>query len=243
MALSGMIFDVDGTLVDTNRHHVEAWHRAFERLGFDVPVERVRSEIGKGGDKLVPSILGHDVEERCGDALRRAQKKEFLAIAKGEHFRIYPGLRDLFKALPERDIRTALATSSDEEQLQATLASAGVDLTRLADVVATKSDAEESKPAPDIVVAAVEKLGLSPAECAMVGDTVFDGQSCASAGVVFLGVLSGGTPLEDLVDAGAVGVWRDVGHLLADLDRALEIAALAAAAAGSPSTPTTLGPY
>jgi HAD superfamily hydrolase (TIGR01549 family) len=243
MTLSGMIFDVDGTLVDTNRHHVEAWHRAFERLGFEVPVERIQSQIGKGGDKLVPSILGHDVEERCGDALRQTQKEEFLAIAKRKHFRIYPCVPDLFEALRERDIGTALATSSDQKQLQATLASAGVDLTRLADVVVTKSDAEESKPAPDIVVAAVEKLGLSAAECAMVGDTVFDGQACASAGVVFLGVLSGGTPLEELLEAGAVGVWRDVVHLLADLDRALEIASLAAAAAGPPSNPTAPGPY
>jgi HAD superfamily hydrolase (TIGR01509 family) len=243
MALSGMIFDVDGTLVDTNCDHVEAWHRAFQRLGFEVPVERIESEIGKGGDKLVPSIQGDDVEERCGDALRRAQKEEFFAIAKRKHFRVYPGVADLFKALRERDIRTALATSSDEKQLQATLASAEADLTGLADVVVTKSDAEESKPAPDIVVVAVEKLGLSPAECAVVGDTVFDAQACGSAGVVFLGVLSGGTPPEELLDAGAAGVWRDVGHLLADLDRALEFASRAAAATEQQSTPTSPGSY
>lgn len=230
MALSGMIFDVDGTLVDTNPAHVEAWRRAFERFGFDVPVERITVEIGKGGDKLVPSILGDEVEERCGEALRRAQKEEFLAIARRERFRVFPGVPGLFPALRERGIRTALATSSDETHLQATLASAGMDLTRLVDVVVTKSDADESKPAPDIVVAAVEKLGLSVGQCAMVGDTVYDGLACAAAGVVFLGVLSGGTPAGELLEAGAVAVWRDVGHLLADLDPALEIASLAAAA-------------
>jgi HAD superfamily hydrolase (TIGR01549 family) len=224
-----MIFDVDGTLVDTNPAHVEAWCRAFERFGFDVPAERIAVEIGKGGDKLVPSILGNDVEERCGEALRRAQKEEFLAIAGRVRFGVFPGVPELFEVLRERHLRTALATSSDKKHLQATLDSAGMDLTRLVDTVVTKSDAEESKPAPDIVVAAVRKLGLSSPQCAMVGDTVYDGLACTAAGMVFLAVLSGGTPVEDLLEAGAVAVWRDVAHLLADLDRALEIASLAAA--------------
>lgn len=228
--MRGMIFDVDGTLVDTNPAHVEAWRRAFRRFGYDVPMERIVVEIGKGGDKLVPSILGEAAEKRHGDALRRAQKEEFLAIARRQHFRVFSGVPELFRALRNRGIRTALATSSDDKHLDATLASAGIDLRSMADVVVTKSDAEASKPAPDVVVAAVEKLGFSPALCAMVGDTVYDGQACQAAGVVFLGVLSGGSSEAALLEAGARAVFRDVGHLLVELDRALEIASLAAAA-------------
>jgi HAD superfamily hydrolase (TIGR01549 family) len=226
----GMIFDVDGTLVDTNPAHVEAWRRAFQRFGYDVPTGRIVVEIGKGGDKLVPSILGEEAEKRHGEALRRAQREEFLAIAKRQHFRVFSGVPELFRALKNRGIRTALATSSDDKHLDATLASARIDLRSMADVVVTKSDAEASKPAPDVVVAAVEKLGFSPALCAMVGDTVYDGQACQAAGVVFLGVLSGGSSEAALLEAGARAVFRDVGHLLVELDRALEIVSLAAAA-------------
>ena len=145
MPLRGMIFDIDGTLVDTNPAHVEAWHRAFQRLGYDVPVERIALEIGKGGDKLVPSVLGPEMEERQGEALRRAQKEEFLEIAAQEHFRLFPCVPELFDALQERRIRTALATSSDEKHLQATMNSAGTDLIRLADVLVTKDDADDEQ--------------------------------------------------------------------------------------------------
>jgi HAD superfamily hydrolase (TIGR01549 family) len=224
-----VIFDVDGTLIDTNPAHVLAWRRAFERLGHDVPTERIEVEIGKGGDKLVPSILGDEAEVRIGEALRRAQNEEFLSITRSERFRIYPGVPEIFGALRERGIRTALATSSNEKHLAATLASAGLDLTKLATVVVTKSDADESKPAPDIVLAAVEELKLSAGDCAMVGDTIYDAEACESAGVVFLGVLSGGTPEAELLEAGAIAVWRDIGHLLQDLDRTLETASLAGA--------------
>lgn len=224
-----MIFDIDGTLVDTNPAHVEAWHRAFKRVGYDVSVERIIPEIGKGGDKLVPSVLGEEVERRCGEALRRAQKEEFLAIAKRVRFRVFPGVLDLFRALRSRGIRTALATSSDDKHLDATLVSAGIDLRSLADVVVTKSEADASKPDPDVVVAAVEKLDLSPSQCAMVGDTVYDGWACQAAGVVFFGVTSGGTSEAALIQAGARAVWRDVAHLLADLDRVLELASVTAA--------------
>lgn len=229
MTLRGMIFDIDGTLVDTNPAHVEAWRRAFQRFGFAIPTDRIVPEIGKGGDKLVPSVLDPKAEERCGEALRAAQKEEFLAIAAREHFRVFPGTEELFAACRGQGIRTAMATSSDEKHLDATLASAGLDLRRLVDVVVTKSDADASKPSPDLVVAAVEELRLQAAECAMVGDTVYDGQACQAAGVAFLGVLTGPASDAELLAAGARGVWNDVAHLLADLDRALQLAALAGA--------------
>jgi HAD superfamily hydrolase (TIGR01509 family) len=230
MTLKGMIFDIDGTLVDTNAAHVEAWRRAFAKQGYEVPTKRIIPEIGKGGDQLVPSVLGDKVEKRHGDVLRQVQKHEFLAIAATQRFRVFPGTEEIFPALRTRGIRTALATSSDDKHLDATLASAEVDLRRLADLVVTKSEGERSKPAPDLVVDAVEKLGLPPPQCAMVGDTIYDGQACIRAGVVFLGVLSGGAPESALREAGAREVWQDVRHLLADLDRATEIASVHPAA-------------
>ena len=226
MLIRGMIFDIDGTLVDTNAAHVEAWRRAFARQGHDVPVSRIVPEIGKGGDKLVPSVLGMEAEKREGETLRRVQKEEFLSIAAREHFHVFPGAREIFPALGARGIRTALATSSDEKHLDATFASAGVDFRRLADVVVTKTKGEPSKPSPDLVVSAVEQLGFSPSQCAMVGDTIYDGQACHRAGVAFLGVLAGGASEEALRTAGARAVWKDIAHLLSDLDRALELVSL-----------------
>jgi beta-phosphoglucomutase-like phosphatase (HAD superfamily) len=225
----GLILDIDGTLVDTNPSHVEAWRRAFERYGYEIPAERIRVEIGKGGDLLVPSILGEELEQRDGDALRKSQKEEFLKIAARVHFRLFPCVPELFQALRDRRIRTALATSSDNKHLQATMKSAGIDLTSLADVLVTKDEAEASKPAPDLLFVAIEKLDVSPARCAMVGDTIYDGQASQGAGIAFLGLLSGCSSEADLLESGACGVWRDTGHLYTELDRALEIASLAAA--------------
>jgi HAD superfamily hydrolase (TIGR01549 family) len=232
MPLHAMIFDIDGTLIDTNPAHVEAWRRAFQLHGFDVPAERIVVEIGKGGDKLIPSVLGLEVEEREGEALRKDQKAEFLGIAKRERFRVFPGAKEIFPALRKRGIRTALATSSDEKHLEATIASAGVDFRRLADVVVSRSPSDPSKPSPDLVLAAVDELALQPSGCAMVGDTVYDGQACQAAGVVFLGVLTGPADETELLEAGASAVWQDLAHLLAGLDPALELASLAAAESG-----------
>jgi phosphoglycolate phosphatase-like HAD superfamily hydrolase len=222
-----MIFDIDGTLIDTNPAHVEAWYRAFQRFGFEVSRERIVPEIGKGGDKLVPSVLDPALEERLGDALRAAQKQEFLAVAEREHFRVFPGTEEMLAVCRDRGLRTAVATSSNEKHLGATLASAGLDLRPLVDAVVTKSDADASKPSPDLVVAAVSELGIPAASCAMVGDTVYDGLACQAAGVAFLGVMTGPASEVELLEVGACGVWRDIAHLLSELDRALEIASLA----------------
>jgi HAD superfamily hydrolase (TIGR01509 family) len=224
MALDGMILDIDGTLIDSNGAHVEAWVEAFRRLGYRIAPDRVTIEIGKGGDKLVPDILGASAEERDGDALRDAQKEEFLRIARGRRLPLFPKVRELLAELRSRGLRTALATSSSNEQLEGLFASAGVDLRELVDESTTADDAESSKPAPDIIQAAIAKLGLSPAQCAMVGDTVFDARASRFAGVACLAVMSGGNDAASLMRAGAREVWRDTADLFDHLDRALEIA-------------------
>ena len=112
MALGAMIFDIDGTLIDSNPAHVEAWVQAFGRFGYKVAADRVSVEIGKGGDKLVPSILGASADRKDGDGLRDAQKEEFLALARRTRLPVFPDARELLAELERRGLRTALATSS-----------------------------------------------------------------------------------------------------------------------------------
>jgi phosphoglycolate phosphatase-like HAD superfamily hydrolase/tRNA(Arg) A34 adenosine deaminase TadA len=225
MALDGIIFDVDGTLADTNGHHVDAWLRAFERHGYKVFRDRVESEIGKGGDHLVPSILGCEADEKDGEKLRAAQKEEFLAIAARERFELFDGALDLMKVLRDRGLALAIATSGGKENLEAIEKSAGVALSDLVDVVVTADDADRSKPSPDLVVASYRKLGLAPGQCGMIGDTIYDAGACRHAGVVLLGLLSGFNDEKSLMEAGARAVYDDVGDLLDHLDAALDCAA------------------
>lgn len=223
MKLAAMIFDVDGTLIDSNAAHVEAWRRTFAHFGYTVDPARIAPEIGKGGDKLIPDLLGEAAARKDAEALQQAHGPEFLRIAADSHFRVFPGVALLFHALRERGLRTALATSAKQEHFAALQRSAGIDLHALADVVITSSQAEETKPDPDIVLAAVEKLGLTPAQCAMVGDTPHDAEAAGRAGVLFLGVVCGGWSAAALRKAGAIGVWEDPADVLKHLDAALAL--------------------
>lgn len=218
MPSRALILDVDGTLVDTNATHVEAWHEAFAIHGYDVTPERLTVEIGKGGDKLVPAVIGEDADRRDGKKLREAHDEAFLKRAAHDSFAVFPGVRALLETARARGIRTAVATSSKNDHLDATLASAGLDLRALVDEVVTASDARESKPAPDIVVAAVERLGLDPAACTMLGDTPHDGTASRGAGVAFVAVRCGGNDDTVLRAAGARAVLQDPAELLARLD-------------------------
>src|SRR4051812_13106347 len=155
MALDALIFDVDGTLIDSNPAHVRAWRRAFESRGYAIPEDRIEIEIGKGGDKLVPSILGPGADKRDGDALRKAEPKEFAKIVEAEPLKPFPRAIDLLHATREKGLKVVIATSSGKRQFETLQRSAGIDLEALADVLANADDADESKPSPDIVSAAV----------------------------------------------------------------------------------------
>lgn len=224
MALDGFIFDFDGTLIDSNALHALAWQRAFARHGYTVALDRIDVEIGKGGDTLVPAILGQHLNEKDGENLREVQPEEFRPLAEERGIRVFPGARELLETLRRRGIRTVLATSSGKKQLSVSEAASGLPVSQLVDEVTNADDIETSKPAPDLVAAAVQRLGMTPAQCAMLGDTPWDAEACKHGGGVCLGLTCGGRPAVDLFRAGARAVFRDPADLLARLDEAMRLA-------------------
>lgn len=224
MALRAVIFDLDGTLLDTNGLHSRAWADVLAEAGHTIPEERVALEIGKGGDRLVPTLVGETVEREQGEALRTAHGERYRALVASEGVRVFPEAAAIFEAVRERGLRTAVATASKEENLEHVLEQAGLQLYDLADAIVTDSDVENSKPAPDVVLAAAAKLGLPPAACAMVGDTPYDAIAARQAGVVLLGVLTGVHDAAAMHRAGARAVFSDIADLHARLDDALRLA-------------------
>ncbi|MES2524622.1 MAG: HAD-IA family hydrolase [Gemmatimonadota bacterium] len=229
MPLNAMLFDLDGTLLDTNATHAEAWVQGLGKHGYKFSFERIAPEIGKGGDQLLPTLLGEEAAARDGDAIRESVAEAFRKLAATRTFRVFDGALDLLDTLRSRGMRLALATSAGEADLDVMMRSAGVDLRERFDAVVTKSDVERSKPHPDVVRSAIEKLGVSAAQCALVGDTPYDATAARRAGVVTLGVATSTLADEEtlrkrLMNAGARRVWRDTAQLLAGLDEALTVA-------------------
>lgn len=225
MALSALIFDVDGTLIDSNQAHVDAWLEALKQHGYVVSEDRIAAEVGKGGDKLVPSILGQKTEQRDGESLRKAHTAEFTRIAESTKLRPFGQVEPLLAELRRRGLKLAVATSSKQEELQTTWRSAGVDWADQFDAIATAQDASQTKPAPDILSAAIEKLRLSPAQCAMIGDTPYDADTARDAGAICLGVTCGGMNDDKKLRAiGMRAVYRDPADILLHLDEALTAA-------------------
>ena len=203
-----VLLDVDGTLVDSTYHHAVAWHRAFTRHGISVPMWRVHRTIGMGGDKLVGVVVGDEVEEEHGDSLREAWKEEYSElIAEVEPL---PGATDLVRSLAEAGYVVALSSSGETPFADAAVKDLGV-AEQLA-AVTTSSDAENSKPDADILVATLEQLdGVERA--ILVGDTPYDVQSAARIGLGCVGLLTGGFSRAELEEAGAVTVVEDLTEL------------------------------
>ena len=223
--INALIFDLDGTLLDSNQFHVQAWQRAFQDHDFAVTDARIAAEVGKGGDQLVPAIIGK-VDDETSKQLRDSYAQHIEIILQDAHISVINGARELLQELKNRKIRLALATSSKADFLAQMERAANWKFREEFEVVTTSDDAPSSKPAPDIIGAVIEKLQLSPAQCALVGDTPFDAQAARLGGVSCLGVLSGnvGVQAEVLQAAGARAVYDNCNAIMRHLDAALHIA-------------------
>ncbi len=196
-AQAAILFDIDGTLVDSTYHHAIAWQRAFDRHDVHLPLWRIHRTIGMGGDKLVAEVAGDEVESRLGDTLRDAWKQEYLQI-KAEVLPLH-GAADLVRGLADDGYAVALASSGDPAFAEEALDD--LDLRRHVQVLKTSADVEGSKPEPDLVEVTLEALGTRRA--VLVGDTPYDVESAARAGLKCLGLRSGGYSQAELEEAGA----------------------------------------
>jgi HAD superfamily hydrolase (TIGR01549 family) len=216
--IKAVIFDVDGTLVDTVDQHAAAWQRTFGHFGYEVDFAAVRSQIGKGGDQLMPVFLPKEEVERRGKEIEEYRlalfKREYLPEVRG-----FPKVRELFQRIVREDKRIALASSAKGEELDAYKKAANI-----ADLVqeeTSSDDAERSKPHPDIFEAALARLKLPPQHAIVVGDSPYDAEAAGKAGMKTIGVLCGGFAEPDLSKAGAAQIFRDPADLLANFDHSL----------------------
>jgi len=213
--IEAVIFDVDGTLVDSVDMHAETWERAFARFGKNIGFHALRSQIGKGGDQLMPEFLdeaelkafGEDLEKTRGEIFQ----EEYLHRVRG-----FPGAADLLSEIRKRGRRIALASSAKADELEIYKKAAGVE--GLTDVETSSDDAEKSKPHPDIFQAALKKLKLEPDKVVVIGDTPYDADAAREAGIASIGVLCGGFKDEDIRKGGADRIYRDPQDLLARID-------------------------
>ena len=206
------ILDIDGTLVDTNYHHAVAWYRALRQHGHVVPLWRIHRHIGMGGDHMISSLLSDEVEEAEGDAIRAAENAlYFTFIAEVEPLR---GARALLQDLHDRGRPIVLASSAKAAEVEHYLDLLGA--RDLADAWTTSADVQQTKPSPDLVLAALERVGGGPA--VMVGDSTWDCEAAGRAGVEAIAVLTGGFSEQELRDAGAAAVYGSIDELRVTLD-------------------------
>ncbi len=213
MKIKGVILDVDGTLVDSNDAHVRSWLEALGRYGYHCTYEEIRRLIGMGSDKLLPTAIGVEKDtpegKQISDAWSEIFERDYLPNIKA-----FPRTRDLLLALAERGLKLVVASSAQEDMLDRLLEIAGAN--DLVQESTSADDAENSKPAPDIVEASLRKIGLRPDEVLMLGDTPYDIQAARKLGIGTITVRCGGWDDEGL--KGAVAVYDDPADLLAHLD-------------------------
>ena len=207
MAVGAALLDVDGTLIDSNYQHALAWFRAFREHGFVLPVWRIHRAIGMGGDQLVPALLGKDVDEKQGDEIRDTRGPIYKELMP--EVQPLQGAHELIADLKERGLTIVLASSSPAEDLDHYLEL--LDARDLADAWTTEEDVDATKPAPDLVRAALEKAGTDSA--AMIGDTRWDVEAAGKAGIETVCLMTGGWSEQELRDAGAVAVFESVDDL------------------------------
>ena len=210
--LKAVIFDIDGTLLDSVNQHAKAWQESLEHFGFKFPFDRVRYQIGKGGDKLLSTFLSpaqckaleKEIEQYRGELF----KSRYLGSCKP-----FPQVKELFEALRARDLKIALGSSAKTDEIE--IYKDILRINGLVDQAVSSDDVEASKPDPDVVAIARRKLGnLHTSECCFVGDSPYDAAAAMQDGTKMIGLLCGGFPESDLRSAGATEIFLDPAELL-----------------------------
>lgn len=217
--MKAAIFDIDGTLVDSVDLHAKAWQKAFAHFGHDIPFNRIRSQIGKGGDQLMPVFLSDEelhAEEKDLEKYRgKLFREEYLKQVEG-----FPQVRELFQRLLADGWKLALASSAKGKDLEAYKKIAHIG--DLLDAETSSDDAEKSKPHPDIFQAAMDRLGkITPRDCIVVGDSPYDAEAAAKAGIRSVGFLCGGFPAAELRGAGFESLYEGAADLLANYEESV----------------------
>ena len=202
----GVLFDVDGTLVDTNYLHTLAWARAFQDVGEWAPMNAIHRLIGMGGDQLVPRLLGHP-----SPAAEEARRRRYRELMDGA--RVFPGAVDLLRRTHEEGLAVVIASSAPRDELEFVLELLGAP--EAIDATTSADDAAASKPAPDVFRVAIDAGAVDERRCLVVGDSTWDVQAARAASLPSLGVESGGFSAHELREEGSLYVYRDVAELLA----------------------------
>lgn len=214
--VKALLCDVDGTLVQSNWLHAEAWQIAFREMGISLELEDVRRQIGKGGDELIPVFVPWWKRKIVEDSLKTYRKFVFQHGLR-QKVQPLPDVRDLLLRVKHAGIKIALSSSSDKDDLQVMKDLAHID--DLVDTETSADDADRAKPHPDIFSATLKKLGLEPHECIALGDTPYDAESAGKAGIRTIGVTTGGWSKADLLQAGCVEAYDGATELLQRFDQ------------------------
>lgn len=210
----GVLFDVDGTLVDSTYFHTMAWWQAFRQQGLDVPMASIHRHIGMGGDKLLERLLPANCDRDIRDTVERAHSAIFSTFWPA--IRPFESASTLLQACAESGLAVALASSAHESDLR--VLRRILDAEPWIDCATSSADATEGKPSPDILLAALERLHLKAADVAFVGDSVWDVKAAARLGIETIGLTCGGISAGELFEAGAVEVYSGPRALLQRLD-------------------------
>jgi HAD superfamily hydrolase (TIGR01509 family) len=218
-APAAVLFDIDGTLVDSNYVHVTAWMYAFQSVGRHVDAWRIHQAIGMDGAKLLDELLGGDAES-LGEQAKKEHSRRYKMM--GELLQPFDGARDLLREVSARGIKVVLATSAPPDELE--MLRELLDVEDAVETVTNADDVETAKPEPDIVTVALERAGVDAADAVFVGDAVWDVKAANAAGVVCVAVATGGMHVAELREAGAAATYDGVAALLDGLDESLLIA-------------------